>query len=94
MQGLGRKKTAIRAEEDVVRGDEGLLQRCGAPSRSGNVNIFKAERSCHPTADAALRIHSHWQNFFLLLSFYFSSTFIIFSEAETPPAAAMLTTQH
>lgn len=62
---LGRKKkNPIRAEKDVVRGDEGLLQRCGAASRSGNVNIFKAERSCHRAADAALRTHSHWQNFF------------------------------
>lgn len=91
--GKQKKKNPIRAEKDVLRGDEGLLQRCGAASRSGNVNIFKAERSCHRAADVALRIHSHWQNFFLL-SFYFSSTFIIFSVAETPPAAAMLSTQH
>lgn len=37
------------------------------------MNIFKAERSCHPATEAALRIHSHYQTFFSLQF----STFII-----------------
>lgn len=57
-----KKKNPIRAGRDIMQDDEQVLQPYCTFTRSGNVNIFKAERSCHPVTEGALRIHSHHHN--------------------------------
>lgn len=61
---------------DIMQDDEQVLQPYCTSSSSGSVRVFKAERS-HLETEAALRIHSHYQNtwiFFPLLNLF---TFII-----------------